>query len=45
MIINRTHIIRHDVVFIVFLPIVFVSLRQVSTYQQEHNIIYNVLSG
>ena len=39
MLINRTHIVQHDVVFIVFLPVVFVSLPQVSTCLQEHIIV------
>ena len=39
MLINRTHIVRHDVVFIVFLPVIFVSLPQVSTCLQEHIIV------
>ena len=38
MLINRAHIVRHDVVFIVFLPVVFVSLSQISTSLQEHII-------
>ena len=39
MLINRTHIVQHVVVFIVFLPVVFVSLPQVSTCLQEHIIV------
>ena len=39
MLINRTHIVQHDVAFIVFLPVVFVSLPHVSTCLQEHIIV------
>ena len=39
MLINRAHIVQHDVVFVVFLPVVFVSLPQVSTCLQEHIIV------
>ena len=39
MLINHTHIVQHDVVFVVFLPVVFVSLPQVSTCLQEHILV------